>query len=140
MAMNYVKHNDTYVVRLEKGEEVITALKSLCVKEDIKAASLTGIGAANYVEAGFFDAIEKRYYPKKYEEDLEILALNGNITSLNNEPYIHLHITIADSQGRALGGHLNKAVISVTCEIFIQKLDAVIERYKDEEFGICFIK
>lgn len=138
--MNYFRHNDTYVVRLEKGEEVITALKSFCVKEKIGAASITGIGASNYVEAGFFDAIEKRYYPKKYEEDLEILALNGNISSLNNEPYIHLHITIADSQGRVLGGHLSKAVISVTCEIFVQKLDITLERYKDGEFGIYFIK
>ena len=32
--MEYKKFNDTYVLRLNKGEEVIESLKELCSKEE----------------------------------------------------------------------------------------------------------
>ncbi len=67
---------------------------------------------------------------------MEILSLIGNITSMNNEPYLHVHITVGDENGKAFGGHLNKAIISVTGEIFITVYDAFVDRFKDEEIGI----
>ena len=47
--MEFKKFNDTYVIRLNKGEEVISSLKELCKNEDIKLAEITGLGAANLV-------------------------------------------------------------------------------------------
>jgi predicted DNA-binding protein with PD1-like motif len=137
--MKYIKSDDTYVLVLDKGEEILTSITELCQKEDITAASITGIGATDYLEAGFYDTDEKKYYIKKYDEDLEILALNGNITLVDNLPNVHLHILVSDMQGRALGGHLNKALISVTCEIFIKTLPTAIHRQKCPIFGINMI-
>jgi predicted DNA-binding protein with PD1-like motif len=137
--MNYTKSDNTYVLVLNKGEEVLSSIIELCQKENITAGSITGIGATNYLEASFYDTDEKKYYTKKYEEDLEILALNGNITMVDNLPNAHLHILVSDVQGRALGGHLSKAIISVTCEIFIHALNTTLNRQKCPSFGINLI-
>lgn len=138
--MNYIKTGNTYIVRLAKGDEVVTSIKDLCCKEGIKTAQVNGLGAVGYLEAGLFNTDEKKYYLNKFEQDMEILSLIGNITSMNKEPYLHLHITVGDANGKAFGGHLNKAVVSVTSEIFINAYDVVVDRFKDEATGINLMK
>jgi predicted DNA-binding protein with PD1-like motif len=39
-----------------------------------------------------------------------------------------------------IGGHLNQARISVTCEMFIHILDGQVDREKDPETGINLLK
>ena len=68
----------------------------------------------------------------------EITALIGTITEMNGKPYIHLHLTAADEKGHAFGGHLNKAVISATCEMVITLMDGQVGRKHDEEIGLNF--
>ena len=46
--MEFQKFADTYVVRLDKGEEIIASLQKLCETEQIALASVTGIGAADH--------------------------------------------------------------------------------------------
>lgn len=47
--MEYKKFDDTYVVRLNKGEEVVEALKQLCKIENIELTEIAGIGASDFV-------------------------------------------------------------------------------------------
>ena len=44
--MEYRKFADTYVIRLDKGEEIISSLQAICEKENIRLGSVEGIGAA----------------------------------------------------------------------------------------------
>ena len=66
----------------------------------------------------------------------EITALIGNVSTKDGELYLHIHATLGDDKGLAHGGHLNEAVVSATCELFIRKLDMVIERKADPKTGI----
>lgn len=50
--MEYRKFGDKYVVRLDKGEEIVYSLLKLCAWKDIKVAQVTGIGAVGEVTAG----------------------------------------------------------------------------------------
>ena len=45
-------------------------------------------------------------------------------------------MSIGDEEGRVFGGHLNKAVISATCELVVQVLDGTVERRMDSEIGL----
>ena len=72
--------------------------------------------------------------------DHEIASLAGNVTLMNGEVYLHLHATIGGQDNIAYSGHLNSAVISVTCEIFIDAYDGKVDREKNEETGSNLIK
>ena len=61
----------------------------------------------------------------------------GNITQKDGEPYLHMHITIGDPEKNEVhSGHLNKAVIGATSEIFVTVFDKKIGRQLDEKTGI----
>ena len=126
--MEYKLIDNTYVVRLDVGDEIMLSLADLCRKEKIKAASVQGIGATDNVTVGYYSTAEKRYFNKTFNQQFEIISLNGNISEKDGEPYLHLHIALSDENYLFYGGHLNNAVISITAEIFVTKLDGSINR------------
>ncbi len=138
--MEYRIFGQTVVLRLEKGEEVIESITELCKKEDIKLGSISGLGAANYVTVGLFKIDEKKYYSNTFEEDFEITNLTGNISRMNGEVYLHIHGTFANIEGKCIGGHLNKAIISATSEIIINIINGEVDREFSEEIGLNLIK
>lgn len=137
--MVYVRKDNLIALRLEKGEEIIKSLKELCVKENITAASVTGIGATADATVGVLNVPNKKYEKKNITENMEITSLCGNITRQGDAPYIHVHITLA-SIDAVYGGHLNSAIISATAEIFIHVMDVKLGRFYDEETGLNLIE
>ncbi|MBE6052580.1 MAG: DNA-binding protein [Clostridium sartagoforme] len=138
--MEYRVFNETIVLRLEKGEEVIESIKKLCEKEDIKLGSISGLGASNHIVIGLFKVDEKKYYSNTFEDDFEITNLTGNISRMNGEVYLHIHGTFADIEGKCVGGHLNKAIISATSEIIINKIHGEVGRKFSEDIGLNLIE
>jgi predicted DNA-binding protein with PD1-like motif len=134
--MEYKKFGDTYVVRLDPGEEVVQSMLTLAAREKITLAHLRGLGAVNNVTLKSFRPDTKQYAAHMYHTDLEIVSLNGNLTTLNGRPYAHCHMSVADAVGHVYGGHLNKAVVSSTCEIFLNVVDGVVERKPNAEIGL----
>ena len=131
--MKYKLIDNTYVVRLEVGDEIITSLTSLCKAENIQAATVQGLGAVDNVTVGYYSTAENRYLTKTFNKQFEMIALNGNISVKDDEPYLHLHIALSDENYMFFGGHLNSAVISITAEIFVTKIDGIIGRRVNEE-------
>ena len=138
--MEFKKFNDTYVIRLNKGEEVISSLKELCKNEDIKLAEITGLGAANLVEIGVFNVNTKEYNTKIFEGMFEITSLVGNATRKDGEVYLHIHINFGDEDGIVKGGHLVRANISATSEIILRKIDGEVGRKLSEEIGLNLLE
>jgi len=68
---------------------------------------------------GFYNLEIKKYYPKELNGDYEITSLLGNISTMNGEVYLHLHINLADSTYNTFGGYLNSAVIGGVGEFII---------------------
>ena len=58
--MEFQKFGDTYVVRLDKGEEIVASLQALCEKQQIALASVEGIGAADHAVIGLYGSIIRR--------------------------------------------------------------------------------
>jgi len=134
--MRFKKIGSTYIIRLERGEKVIEKLLELCEKEKIKAGYFNGLGALDEVELAHFSLTTREYYSKKLSGQYEITSLHGNISEMSGKGYIHAHIVVGDSQFNSWSGHLREATISATCEIFLVKLDGMINRKKDEETGL----
>ena len=138
--MDYKRFGNDIVLRLEIGEEVIESLREVVIKENIKAGSISGLGATNHIVIGLFKPLEKKYYSTTFEDDFEITNLTGNISVMNDEPYLHVHGTFANISGNCIGGHLNKAVISATSEIIINIIDGDVKRKFDEGIGLNLIE
>jgi len=138
--MEYKRFNNKIVLRIDRGEEVVSKLQEVGVKENIKLASISGIGASDHVDALVYSVEEKKYYNHEFVGDFEITNITGNINTKDGEYYSHLHITIGDSEGKCFGGHLKSAVISGTCEIVIDVIDGVVDRKVDDITGLNVFK
>lgn len=138
--MEYRKFDDSYILRLNKGEEIIQSLKELCNTENIKLAEITGLGASNLVEIGVFNVNTKEYNTKVFEGMFEITSLVGNATRKNEEVYLHLHINFGDENGNVKGGHLVKSIISATSEIVVRKINGEVGRKLSEEIGLNLLE
>lgn len=134
--MQVFRLGSDYVIRLDPGEEIVDSVTAFCQTVDIPAASVSGIGAVSACEIGRYALSEKRFVSKAYEGEFEIIALNGNITKKDGEPYVHLHLALADEALNVHGGHLTSGVVSLTAEIVIKVLAGTLERSLHEETGI----
>jgi uncharacterized protein len=129
-----------FVLRLEKGEEFIETVTEFLRKYGITAGNISAIGATNEVTIGYFNVNKKEYARKTLKGDYEILNITGNTSMVGANPMIHAHIVLGDENYTVTGGHLFSAVISVTCEVFIQAMDTRIERDVDQETGLKLLK
>ena len=134
--MEYRRFEDTYIVRLDPEEEILTQLMLVAEKENIMLAEISGLGALKELEISVFDTKEKAYYNNTYAEAMELLSLTGTVTCMDGKPYLHVHATAGDGTGKAVGGHLKKAVISVTGEILLRVIAGRVERKFSEAIGI----
>ncbi len=134
--MEYKRTPDQVLVRLDDGDEIVACLKSICKKEGIESAMVSGIGSARKAEIAHYDTKEKRFNTKKFEGMLEIVSLSGNITQRDGEPYTHMHICISRNDYSTLSGHLMSAEVYPTCEIVVFPYSAKIERKHDELTGL----
>jgi len=129
-----------YIVRIDKGEEIVTSLEKFCEQRNIRAGSIIGLGAAGKIEIGHFEAETKKYHSKVFKGDLEIAPLTGNISTKDGAPYLHMHINFSNAELKAFSGHLNSAVVSATFECIIEKYEGEIERKFDSNIGLNLLE
>ena len=129
--MDYRRFGNTVVIRIDRYEEVMEKIQEICEKEGILLGSISGLGAASYVEMGLYDVEKKAFAGTILEQPLEVTSLIGSVTEMDGKPYLHVHIGAADVTGKAYGGHLKKCVIGGTAEIFIHVADGHVGRKAD---------
>ena len=59
---------------------------------------------------------------------------------MDGEYYAHLHMSVGNQKGEVFGGHLNRAIVSATCELVITVIDGRVDRVHDEETGLNIFK
>ncbi|MCQ2602410.1 MAG: DNA-binding protein [Clostridia bacterium] len=139
--MEYQRFGSKIVARIDKGEEIVDELLHLAVKENIKTASVSGIGAVDRLEVGVFDLENKKYNKFSYEGNHEINSIAGDFSRKDGRPYLHLHTTCTDKEGKVVGGHLFKGVVSLVAEIIIDEVEgADVGRVFSPDLGINILK
>ena len=101
--MDYRRFGNKIIARIDKGEEILEKIKEISLKEDIRLAEVTALGAINTMDGCF---------------------------------YTHIHMSAGNEKGEVFGGHLNRAVVSATCEMVITIIDGSVDRRFDEEVGL----
>ena len=134
--MEYKRFDNIIFVRIDKGEEILEQLKAIALQEHIKLASVSALGAINDFTVGVFKTAEKKYDANEFQGYYEITSLTGTITTMNGEYYAHLHMSAGNEKGQVFGGHLNRAIVSATCEMVITVINGTVERRFEEEVGL----
>ena len=134
--MEYGRFGDTVLLRIDRGEEIIETVKKVAEKERIRLASVEALGAVDDFTVGVYDVAAKRYDSKTFTGAFEIVSLVGTITEKDGAFYQHLHMSAGNRDCEVFGGHLNRAVVSVTCEMVIRVLSGAVDRKTDPEIGI----
>lgn len=138
--MDYRRFGNTVVLRIDRGEEILTQLRAMAKKERIQLASVRALGAVGSFTVGVFRTGEKKYHTNQFSGDYEIVSLTGTISTLDGAYYAHLHMSAGDGQGRVVGGHLNEAIVSATCEMVVDVIDGRVDRAFDPEVGLNLFK
>ena len=121
---------------MDKGEEILEKVREVAEKEKIKLADISALGAVSEFTVGVFDTEAKEYHANEFKGSFEIVSLTGTINTMNDEFYCHLHMSAGNEKGQVFGGHLNKAIISATCEMVITLIEGRVDRRFEEKVGL----
>ena len=138
--MEYKRFGNKIIVRIDKDEEILEKVKELALKEKIRLAAVQALGATNSFTVGVYNVAEKKYYANTFSGSFEIVSLTGTINTMNGEFYTHLHMSAGNDKGEVFGGHLNRAVVSATCEMVVDVLDGTVDRAYDPVTGLNLFK
>lgn len=134
--MEYRKFQNKIIVRMDKGEKILEKVREVAEKEKIKLADISALGAVSEFTVGVFDTEAKEYHANEFKGSFEIVSLTGTINTMNDEFYCHLHMSAGNEKGQVFGGHLNRAIISATCEMVITLIDGRVDRRFEKEVGL----
>jgi predicted DNA-binding protein with PD1-like motif len=134
--MQFRKTKNGFLIRLIKGEEIISSLSGFVEEQKILGGFIFGLGAFRNATLGYFDSAKKEYVKNSFEDDMEFGSLNASISYVEGKPFIHAHVVAAGSDAKACFGHLFSATISATGEFFIIPSDVKIERKADPDVGL----
>lgn len=138
--MEFKQYGDRFVLRLEKGEEILAALKEFCTAQQIRAGMVRGIGAVSQATISYYDPEQRKYLDRELTGDREITSLLGNISLTEGAVMLHLHVNLADQAYGVLGGHLSSGVIGATGELVIDDFLGSMERRPVDENGLRLLK
>ena len=138
--MKYKRFGNTIVARIDRGEEILDKIRELALSENIKLASVSALGATNDFTVGVFNTAEKKYYSNEFKGAFEIVSLTGTINTMGGQFYTHIHMSAGNDKGQVFGGHLNRAMVSATCEMVVTVIDGEIDRYADPDVGLNLLK
>jgi uncharacterized protein len=127
---------NNFAIRLKKEESLVDSVLQFCQKNNIDNATLNAIGALKDPVLTYYNLPAKKYQNKEFKGEYELASLTGNIALLDNKPLLHAHMVISDEKMNAFGGHLVRAQVAATVEIFMSKLPTAITRKKDTETNL----
>lgn len=136
--MKYRFDGFNWLVRLERGEKLMEGLTHVVKKENIKGAWISGLGAAEWAELGAYDLNTKTYKWKKFDQDLEITTLQGNVSWVDDEPMLHIHGSFSDEEMHGYGGHVKELQVGGTCEVLLHRWYETegLTRSQDDAVGL----
>lgn len=131
--------DQTELIVLCKGEQVVERLTRHCKEKGIANASLSGIGAVTQITCGYYDLEARSYEFRAYPGLYEVVNLTANVMLKDGQPFVHMHATFTDTENRAFGGHVEEMCVGVTLEIFLRRYPTTHARSYDEETGLHLI-
>ncbi len=122
---------------LPHNSDLLEAITDLARREKISTGTIMAIGAVQRARIGYYDQSAREYREQDIEEPMEITSCLGNISLKDGEIFVHAHVTLADREGRVMGGHLCAGTIIFAAECRIAEFKGEsLKRGYDETTGL----
>jgi len=126
-ACNSSSMTKSHALRLKPGQDLKQSIQTFVQQNKIEAGWIVTC-AGSLTKASI--RLANQPNTTVYEGHFEIVSLSGTV-SVNGS---HIHISIADSTGKCIGGHLTDgSIIYTTAEIILQQSDEL--QFKREKDG-----
>lgn len=142
-SMEYRRFGDTYYLRLDRGDEIISSILDVCRAEHIGSAVYTGIGGCGEAQIQTFIPETSEFETRVLAGMLELVSLTGNVVSEDGgELFHHTHALFAYKEGGehcVAGGHIKSITVHYTAEVELRPtVGGTIGRQYDPETGTGF--
>ena len=128
-----------FAVIFETGDDPVAGLTRFAEERGLGASAFTAIGAFSEATLGYFDWDRKEYDRIPVNEQVEVLALVGDIALQDGKPKLHAHVVLGRRDGSACGGHLLAARVRPTLEVILTESPAHLRRKHDSASGLALI-
>lgn len=126
-----------HILKPPFGSDLLKELESFVRAKGINLAWLSGIGAVSRATIRYYDQAKKDWVDLELDQRLEVVSMTGNVSLLNGEPIVHLHVVLADEEGRCYGGHLGNNTVCFNLEILMNTLSGPsVIRKMDAQTGL----
>lgn len=130
----------SYALIFDAGDEPMSLLTRFAEEQHIAGAHFTAIGAFSEVVVGYFDWERKDYVRTQIREQVEVLALVGDIALSQGKPKVHAHVVLGKRDATAYGGHLLEARVRPTLEVVLTEPPGHLVREHDPKSGLALIR
>jgi hypothetical protein len=140
--------SNVLIIRLKPQDEIRKKIEEVMKQNNLKkAVILSAIGSV--FETTFFGVKKNSELP--FDKDkitvvketgpFEVLTLEGNILPAGDKLISHIHVTLGKHDGSILGGHLDRAIVYTTLELFLAEIrKSKVEKESDTIAGGIQIK
>ena len=129
----------SFALRLAPGEEVLEALQATVQQLGLRAAFVqTCVGSVSHAVVRLANATaEQPNEVIELAQKFEICSLVGTLGLDAHDGYSkHLHVTLADAEGRCIGGHVISLTVFTTAEVVLGEcLELQFAREQDDRTG-----
>ena len=120
------------MVRLKSDADLVQSITELARSRQIEAGSFTAIGALKRARLAYYDQKNHEYREIKVDSPHELASCTGNISLKDGDPFVHVHVVLADETGNTRAGHLLEATV-FAAEVHLHQLTGPkLERKHDE--------
>jgi predicted DNA-binding protein with PD1-like motif len=126
-----------HILKPPYGSDLLKELEDYVRANGINLAWLSGVGAVSRATIRYYDQPKQTWVDLDLDRRLEVAGLWGNVSLLNGEPIVHLHVVLADEKGRCYGGHLGSNTLVFNLEILMTTLSGpAVMRKMDPQTGL----
>lgn len=134
--MEFFRDGDVLFMRFLDGDDLLEGMKQALRAEGIcSGVVLGGVGMLKNPQLSFYTG-GGVYEPIPLEEEVELVALNGNVATLDGEVFVHLHATVGKRGGEAAAGHFSGGKVHMTAEVAVKALTKTMTRSLDTRTGL----
>ncbi|MBC7092026.1 MAG: DNA-binding protein [Nitrososphaeria archaeon] len=126
----------TFLFRIPEGKEFLNSVTEFAKKHNILIGTISAIGTLRNPKIGYFEEEKKQYKVIELKGTYELISAMGNISLKDNEPFVHIHVSLGDEEGKMFGGHLVEGEVFVV-EVVVQELLGELLERKLQENGLA---